>query len=147
MKSKHFLKILLTKEVGWGTDTDPEKFSHLPNSITGVVIYYVVKGIKYEFDYEFESPPRSLKLRGISKDAMKVEGKKRLLTRDQKNELIEKTQMNYYEKQISSGVMTLDDAMNEIKGAYQKKQGFEELGYILPQKKTEYPYWVDEVQQ
>ena len=133
------------KEIGWGTDTDPEEFSHLPNSITGVIIHYVIKGIKEDFGYEFENQPKSLKMRGISKDAKKIAGKKRLLTREQKNELLERTQMSFYDKKISSGEMTIDSAMNEIRDAYGKKQGFEEIGYILPSRKTEYPYWVDEV--
>ena len=133
------------KEIGWGTDTNPEEFSHLPNSITGVCIYYVIKGIKEEFGYEFENPPKSLKIRGVSKDAKKIAGKKRLLTRDQKNELIEKTQMSFYDKKIASGEMTIESAMYAIRDAYERKQNFEEMGYMLPPKKTEYPYWVDEI--
>jgi hypothetical protein len=143
---KTLLKKLSDKEeIGWGIDTDPEEFSHLPNSITGVIIHYVIKGIKEDFGYEFENQPKSLKLRGISKDAKKIAGKKRLLTREQKNELLERTQMSFYDKNISSGVMTIDDAMYQIKDAYEKKQSFEEIGYMLPSKKTDYPYWVDEV--
>jgi hypothetical protein len=143
---KTLLKNLADKrEIGWGTDTDPDEFSHLPNSITGVVIYYVIKGIKEEFGYEFENPPKSLKMRGVSKDAKKIAGKKRLLTRDQKNELIEKTQMSFYDKKIASGEMTIESAMYAIRDAYERKQNFEEMGYMLPPKKTEYPYWIDEV--
>jgi len=143
---KTLLKKLSDKEeIGWGIDTDPEEFSHLPNSITGVIIHYVIKGIKEDFGYEFENPPKSLKLRGISKDAKKIAGKKRLLSREQKNELLERTQMNFYDKKISSGEMTIDSAMNEIREAYGRKQSFEEMGYMLPSKKTDYPYWVNEV--
>jgi len=29
--------------------------------------------------------------------------------------------------------------------AYERKANFEEMGYVLPAKKTEYPYWVDEI--
>ena len=134
-------KISDREEVGWGIDTNPEEFSHLPNSITGVIIHYVIKGIKEDFGYEFEHQPKSLKMRGISKDAKKIAGKKRLLTREQKNELLERTQMNFYDKKISSGEMTVDSAMNEIREAYGKKQSFEEMGYMLPPKKTDYPYW------
>jgi hypothetical protein len=143
---KTLLKKLADKEeIGWGIDTDPEEFTHLPNSITGVIIHYVMKGIKEDFGYEFENQPKSLKMRGISKDAKKIAGKKRLLTREQKNELLERTQMSFYDKNISSGVMTINDAMYQIKDAYEKKQSFEEMGYMLPSKKTDYPYWVDEV--
>lgn len=142
---KTLLKKLSDKEeIGWGIDADPEEFKHLPNSITGVVIYYVIKGIKEEFCFEFEKEPKSLKRRGLTKDAKKIAGKKRLLTREQKNELLEKTQMSFYDKKISMGDMTIDDAMSEIKIAYEQKQSFEEMGYILPPKKTDYPYWMDE---
>ena len=143
---KTLLKKLSDKEeIGWDIDTDPEEFSHLPNSITGVIIHYVIKGIKKDFGYEFENQPKSLKLRGISKDAKKIAGKKRLLTREQKNELLARTQMSFYDKKISCGEMTVDSAMNEIREAYGRKQGFEEMGYMLPPKKTEYPFWVDEL--
>jgi hypothetical protein len=143
---KTLLKKLSDKEeIGWGIDADPEEFKHLPNSITGVIIYYVIKGIKEEFGFEFETEPKSLKLRGLSKDAKKIAGKKRLLTRDQKNELISKTEMNYYKEKISSGEITIEGAMFAIKDAYERIQNFEEMGYILPPKKVEYPYWVEEV--
>ena len=40
---KTLLKKLSDKEeIGWGIDADPEEFKHLPNSITGVIIYYVI---------------------------------------------------------------------------------------------------------
>ena len=143
---KTLLKKLSDKEeIGWGIDTNPEEFKHLPNSITGVIIHYVIKGIREDFGFEFETEPKSLKLRGLSKDAKKIAGKKRLLTRDQKNELIAKTEMSYYKEKISSGEITIEGAMFAIKDAYERIQNFEEMGYILPPKKTEYPYWVDEV--
>ena len=85
-----------------------------------------------------------MKVRGLSQLAKKVAGKKRLLTREQKNELLERTQMSFYDKKISSGEMTIDSAMSAIKDAYEKKQNFEEMGYILPAKKSEYPFWVGE---
>lgn len=142
---KTLLKKLSDKEeIGWGIDTNPEEFSHLPNSITGVIIHYVTKGIKEDFGYEFENSPKSLKMRGISKDAKKIAGKKRLLTRDQKNELIFKTEMSFYKEKISSGSITLEGAMSSIKEAYEEMQKYEEMGYILPPKKTDYPYWVNE---
>lgn len=145
---KTLLKKLSDKEeIGWGVDADPGEFKHLPNSITGVIIYYVIKGIKEDFGFEFEAEPKSLKLRGLSKNAKKIAGKKRLLTRDQKNELLERTQMSFYEKKISSGEMTINDAMVEIKTAYEQKQSFEEMGYILPSKKTEYPYWLEDIKE
>lgn len=144
------IKKLLTKlanneEVGWGVDTNPEDFQNLPNSITGVVVHYVLKGIKEDFGWEFETQPKCLTY-NMSKQDKKVAGKKRLLTRDQKNELLSKIQMGYYDKKIKEGTITLEGAMYAIKDAYEKVSNFEEMGYILPPEKTKYPYWVDEAQ-
>ena len=119
--------------------------SHLPNSITGVVIHYVVEGLKKDFDLGFKETPVCLKQRGGNSNYdKKVAGKKRLLTREQKNELLSKTQMSFYEEQIARGDMSIENAMYAIKDAFERKQNFEEMGYILPTKKTEYPYWADD---
>ena len=126
-----------------GTDIKGEDFASLPNSITGVVMHFICEGIKSEFDIAFEEPPVSLKIRGNMIDK-KVAGKKRLLTREQKNELIAKTSMSYYETLISKKEMTIEQVMFAIKDAYERKQNFEEMGYMLPEKKTAYPFWVEE---
>lgn len=127
-----------------GIDASSEVFSHLPTSQTGVVMHFVVKGLESEFGIKFTEPPTSLKVRGgSSKWDLKVSGKKRLLTREQKNELLAKTQMSYYDDKISSGQMTIDSAMLEIKEAYEKVQAFKEINYILPPEKTKYPYFAD----
>lgn len=119
--------------------------SHLPNSITGVVIHYVTEGLKKDFDLGFDETPVCLKQRGGNSNYdKKVAGKKRLLTREQKNELLSKTQMSFYEEQIARGDMSIENAMYAIKDAFERKQNFEEMGYILPTKKTEYPYWADD---
>lgn len=88
---KTLLKKLSDKEeIGNGIDADPEQFKHLPNSITGVVIYYVVKGIREEFGFQFEKEPKSLKRRGLSKDLKKIAGK---------NDFSPETKrMNYWKK-------------------------------------------------
>lgn len=128
-----------------GADIDVEKLNHLPTSLTGVMLHYFLKGIKEDFDIAFEQAPVSLKIRSTNPLDAKVAGKKRLLTREQKNELLAKTQMSYYELNISKGDMTIEQAMYAIKDAFERKQNFEEMGYILPPKKTEYPYWAEDV--
>ena len=127
-----------------GTDIKGEAFTSLPNSITGVVMHFICEGIKSKFDIAFEEPPVSLKIRGNAAMDKKVAGKKRLLTRDQKNELLAKTSMSYYETAIASKEMTMEQAMFAIKDAYERKQNFEEMGYMLPEKKTAYPFWAQE---
>ena len=126
-----------------GADIDPSAYEHLPNSLTGVMVHYFVKGLKEELDIAFEEAPTALKVRSSNPMDKKVAGKKRLLTRDQKNELLAKTQMAFYEDKIGKGEMTIEQAMYAVKDAYERKQNFEEMGYILPIKKTEYPYWAD----
>lgn len=143
---KDLAAALAKKQEVSGVEFDEAITAYLPNSLTGVLVYYFCKGIKEDFGIEFAEKPVSLKQRGGgSQFDKKVAGKKRLLTREQKNELLAKTQMSYYEKDINAGMMTLEQAMFALKDAYERKANFEEMGYMLPPKKTEYPYWVDEI--
>ena len=139
-------KLASKEEIGWGIDTNPDDFSHLPNSLTGVVVHYITKGIKDDFGWEFEEQPKCLTY-NMSKTDKKVAGKKRLLTRDQKNDLIAKTRMDYYTPKIDSGDMTIESAMFAIKDAYERVSNYKEMGYILPTAKTEYPYWEGETDE
>ena len=137
----------LAKRVDIGKDINimDEKLSALPTSITGVVVHFITKGLEREFGIIFDSEPRSLRVRGIGSDYdKKVAGKKRLLTRDQKNELLAKTSMSFYESKIASGEMTIESVMFAIKDAFERKRNFEEMGYMLPPEKTKYPYWEGE---
>lgn len=142
---KDIITNLAKKQQIEGATIDIERLNHLPNSITGVVIHYVVEGLKKDFGIAFSAQPVSLKQRGGNSNYdKKVAGKKRLLTREQKNELLAKTQMSFYEEQIARGEMSVENAMFAIRDAYECKQNFEAMGYMLPAKKTDYPYWVDE---
>jgi hypothetical protein len=136
-------KLASKQEIGWGIDRSPEEFQHLPNSITGVIVHYIIKGIREDFGFEFEKQPKCLTY-NISRFDKKVAGKKRLLTREQKNELLAKTQMSYYDDKINTGEMTIESAMYAIKDAYERVQSFKEIGYILPPEKTKYPYFINE---
>jgi len=124
-----------------GIDINDEKVSTLPTSYTGILIHYFIKGLKDDFNIEFEEQPVSLRVRGGSMQDRKVSSKKRLLTKEEKNEIIARMQMTYYETDMMSGKMTIDEVMNNIKTAFEEKKGFEDMGYILPTKKNEAPYW------
>lgn len=141
---KDLISSLAKKNPIKGTDIGVEELGHLPNSLTGVVVHYLMKGLQDDFGIAFEEEPTSLKVRSTNPLDKKVAGKKRLLTREQKNDLLAKTQMSFYEDKMGKGEMTLEQAMFAIKDAYERKQNFEEMGYILPSKKTEYPYWAEE---
>jgi len=138
-------KLAKRVEIGNGYEIPEDQLSSLPTSITGVVVHFITKGLESEFGIGFENEPRSLKVRGIASNYdKKVAGKKRLLTRDQKNDLLAKTSMTYYEMKIASGEMTIDNVMYAVKDAFERKRNFEEMGYILPPEKTKYPYWEGE---
>ena len=137
---KELINNLSKKQQPKGIDIDEEKLSALPSSMTGVVVHYLIRGLKEVFNIEFAEQPVSLKPRMTNTDK-KVAGKKRLLTKDQKNELLAKMQLSYYEGDIASGKMTIDDAMTSIKSAFDKKKEYEDMGYMLPAKKTESPFW------
>ena len=138
-------KLAKKEEVsGVGYDIALEDYTHLPNSLTGVVVHYLIQGLKFDFNMEFNETPVCLRVRSSDGLDKKVAGKKRLLTKDQKNELLAKTNMNYYENDISKGTLSLEDAFASIKAAFEKKQEFEGMGYMLPSKKTATPYWKDE---
>lgn len=142
---KSVLEALAKKqEIGMGCRISAEEYEHLPNSITGCLIYYFVRGLKEDFNIEFDPKPVSTKQRGGDITRRKAEGKKRLLTKSQKNELLDRTKMSFYENQIASGAMTLDAAMEQVKAAFQEKQHYEGLGLVLPEKKTDAPYYESE---
>ena len=124
-----------------GLEIDAEKLSALPISFTGILVNYFVRGLKEDFGIEFEVEPVSLRVRGGSMQDRKVSGKKRLLTKEEKNEIIAKMQMTYYELDMMTGKMTIDEVMTSIKTSFEEKKKFEDMGYILPMKKNEAPYW------
>lgn len=139
---KKLVSALANKEpIGWNTSCDVETYNHLPNSITGVIVYYLIKGIKEELGLEFENEPKCLSYNKSALEKKKA-GKKRLLTKEQKNELLSKTQISFYDIKISNGEMSIEDAMEEIKNAYNQIKAFEEMGYILPPQKHLAPYWL-----
>ena len=142
---KEVISALAKKGVIKGAeDINPELFAHYPNSITGVCMHLMVTGLKAELDIAFDETPKSIRQRGNNAMDKKVAGKKRLLTREQKNELLEQAQMSFYETKIATGTITIEDAMNSIREAFTKKQEFESMGYMLPAGKTKYPYWAEE---
>ena len=106
--------------------------------MTGVCIHYLVRGLKEDFNIEFAEPPVSLKPRMTNTDK-KVAGKK-TVTKDQKNELLAKMQLSYYEGDIASGKMTIDDAMTSIKVHLTKRKNTK-IWVIcyLPRKRS--PFW------
>ena len=112
--------------------------NHLPSSKTGVVIHYVTEGIARDFGVTFDRQPVSLggnRGRGASKsgrDAGKI-----VLSKADKNKLLDKLDMSNYQDDIANGAITIEDAMKSIQEALQQKMEYEALGYYLSPNKTE----------
>ncbi len=112
------------------------KDNHLPNTETGVWVHYLTKGIERDFKRTWEQSPKSIrpKVEATKKDR---EQGKRVLTKKEKNALLAKLELNYYQEDISSGKITIDDALSNIKAAHEEKTKLEDSGYFLSPKKTE----------
>lgn len=112
------------------------KKNHLPDSETGVWIYYLTKGIEKDFSRTWEEIPVSIKQK-LSKDEKAAASGKVILTKQQKNSIIERLDFNYWLPQVTAGKMSMDDATDEIKKAAEEKLYWEGLGYYLSPNKTQ----------
>ena len=132
-------KTLITCEKGIKAFVKDElagKQNHLPNSELGVWIHYLTEGIKKDFGRSWEELPRSIKPKPTKTERAAQSGK-RIISKAEKNELLDKMDMKYYQEDISSGAMTLEEAFTSIKAALAKKQELEDAGYYLSPNKTE----------
>ena len=113
-----------------------DKSNHLPNTETGVWVHYLTQGIKNDFNRTWEEAPKSIAIKAPV-TVKSREKAKRIMTRKQKNELLAQMKMEYYDKQIASGEITLEEAFAAIKVAYDKKNEVEKAGYFLSSNKTD----------
>ena len=117
-------------------DLAKDKKNHLPNTETGVWVHYLTEGIKKDYKRTWDEAPKSIaeKAPATKKSRDKA---KRIMTKKQKNELLAKMEMKYYEDDIANGVLTLEEAFASIKEAYNKKKEVEDAGYFLSENKTD----------
>jgi len=123
---KSFVKDVLAKDRGNG----------LPDSETGVWVHYLTEGIAKDFGRTWEDTPVSLRSKQ-SKEDKKLSAGKRVITKKEKNELLDKLNITHYQKDIDEGRMTLREAMESIEQAYAYKKKLEDAGYYLSPNKTE----------
>lgn len=119
-----------------GCDIEESSYEHLPNSFTGVVMHLVVAGLKQELDISFDAEPKSLKRTGAGQT--KVGGRTKL-SRNKKNEILERMDMKFYLMELSAGTKTMNDITSAITEAYNEKTEWEEKGWVLTEGKTKYP--------
>mgnify|MGYP003109684238 CR=1 FL=1 len=108
--------------------------NHLPSTKTGVVIHYVIEGIARDFGITFNRQPVSTGggRGGSSKSAgIKMPSKK------EKNEILDRCNLTYYQEDIDSGKITLEDALASIQENYKIKKDWENKGIFLSPNKTE----------
>lgn len=116
-------------------DISAEELSHLPTSSTGIVIYYLLEGLKRDFNIIFDEPPKSIKRRGANKN--KLAERTRILTKKTKQDIVDGTTMEFYKNDIDKGVLTLPEVLQKIQKAYELKSYLEDCGLILSPKKTD----------
>ena len=116
-------------------DITDEEISHLPSSAVGIIIHYFVEGIKRDFNITFEEEPVSIK--GRAGGAKKVAEKSRIINKNQKQDIVDATTMEFYKGDIDKGIITLPEVLAKIQKAYELKSHLEECGLILSPKKTD----------
>jgi len=123
-----------------GLDIEENEIKNLPTSITGIMVYYFTQGIARDYNIQFDRKPKSIKttIKGMSN----IKTRKRFITKEQKNALLDRTKISYYDKQLTSGLITLPEVLEEIKKAYEEKKHYESIGLIMPENKTEYPQYI-----
>ena len=110
--------------------------NHLPDSETGVWIHYLTEGIMRDFGRTWVDTPVALQGKKSKEEKGKAKGR-RGLTKKEKNELIDRLNILYYQKDIESGVITQEEALEKVGEALQEKKKWEDAGYTITMNKTE----------
>ena len=110
----------------------------LPTKMTGVLIHYFLKGVKQDFNVEFDKQPSSVRLR--SSDTRSSSGS---LTKDAKNEILAQQDLSFYKERIDSGIIDMPEVLKLMTEAYEKQKSLEDQGWYFTPEKTKPPYKVD----
>ena len=106
-----------------------DSYPDAPSSLTGVVMHYVIKGIKEDMGIEFDETPKALKERKSPSG-----GGGMRFTKDMKNSILDRCNAGYYDESLG-----MDEIFNKIRGALEEKKQWEDLGYVLTPEKTKPP--------
>jgi len=112
--------------------------NHLPSTKTGIVVHYVTEGIARDFGITFDRQPVSLG-GGRGKRGSKSDREAGVirLSKQEKNDILDRLDMSYYQADIASGKITMQDAFSMIEENLKKKMEWESKGYYLSPNKTE----------
>ena len=114
-----------------GTKDNPVD-NHLPNTETGVWIYYLTQGIERDFGRTWETTPKSLR----SKSDRTSKKKSVRITKEKKNELIAMKDMGYWMPMISAGKITMEEAVKEVVRVTEEIMQLEAQGIDMNPNKT-----------
>jgi hypothetical protein len=114
----------------------PDKTNHLPNSETGVWVYYLTQGIMRDYNRTWEKQPISIREKKSLEASAREKGK-RVLSKKEKNELLEKLTYQYYEHDVNSGLISQKEAFQSMAAAAADKKRLEDAGFFLSPKKTQ----------
>jgi hypothetical protein len=113
-----------------------DKDNHLPNSIIGVWVHYLTEGLIRDFNTTWKETPRSLEIKQTGLKKAVSQGK-RVLSKKEKNELIEKTSWIYWSKQIENGGISMEDAIASMQNNIAIVEQYKQEGLFLSPRKTE----------
>ena len=113
-----------------------DKTNHLPDTITGVWVHYLTKGIEKDFGRTWSKPPVSIKPKPTELEKKYDEGT-RVMSKKEKNNLLAQTDWNFYRDWVKDGDMSKEEAMKRMNAAIEKVEEIEQQGFYLSPKKTE----------
>jgi hypothetical protein len=110
-------------------DQKYDNYPEVPKTIGGVVLHYVLKGIKEDMGIEFDEKPYALRERS----GTTTRSSSRLLSVKAKNELLEKCSSLYWEDQD----LDEEEVMEKVMDSMKKVKEWKEKGYYLPKEKNQ----------
>lgn len=113
-----------------------DKTNHLPNTETGVWVHYLTQGVMRDFNRTWEKTPVSLREKQSYAEKSKAQGK-RVLSKKEKNELLAARNFPYYQNDLDSGAITMEQAVASMIEAAAKVKELEDAGYYLSPNKTQ----------
>jgi len=145
IKSTVKKKILLSIEGGVYEVVDKlseDKTNKLPNSKTGIMVHYLVEGIKRDYNQIFDKDPISCRKNSNTaigtgktiKDKLDAGGYG--ISKSKKNELIKASTITSYLADIASGAITEEEANAKVKEATEQLIALAKQGVVVSTNKT-----------
>lgn len=101
----------------------------LPKSKVGVILHYVLRGIKEDMGIEFDATPYSMRDRASTSSERNGER----FSKEKKNDILARCSASYYTD------MDIEEIFEGIRVAMEEKKYWENEGYVLVPEKTKPP--------